>query len=145
VTEHAVALDMDELVSRLAALRDTGVRIALDDFGAGYSSLGQLRQVPVDILKIDRSIVAEPAPAPRMSAGPLVDVVARLGERLGLAVIAEGVALPADRAVAEAAGCGLAQGDLFGRPVPAERFEAMLAAESAVVVPRPRVPPPGAG
>jgi diguanylate cyclase (GGDEF)-like protein len=137
VTEHAVALDMDELVSRLATLRDTGVRIALDDFGAGYSSLGQLRQVPVDILKIDRSIVAEPSPA------PLVDVVARLGERLGLAVIAEGVALPADRAVAEAAGCGLAQGDLFGRPMPAERFETMLlAAEPALPVPHPRVPPP---
>ena len=53
VTEHAVATDLDELIRRLGALRATGVRIALDDFGAGYSSLGQLRQLPVDILKID--------------------------------------------------------------------------------------------
>ena len=57
VTEHAVATDMEELVRRLAALRATGVRIALDDFGAGYSSLGQLRQLPVDILKIDHELV----------------------------------------------------------------------------------------
>ena len=60
VTEHAVATDMEELISRLAELRATGVRIALDDFGAGYSSLGQLRTLPVDILKIDHALVAEP-------------------------------------------------------------------------------------
>ena len=55
VTEHAVATDLDELIRRLRALRATGVRIALDDFGAGYSSLGQLRILPIDILKIDHS------------------------------------------------------------------------------------------
>jgi diguanylate cyclase (GGDEF)-like protein len=125
VTEHAVATDMDELIRRLGQLRATGVRIALDDFGAGYSSLGQLRSLPVDILKIDRSLVAEPES--RTGGGaPLVDVVVRLGHRLGLEVIAEGISKPAQRAAVEAAGCHLGQGSLFGWGVPAEHLEAQL-------------------
>ena len=64
------------------------MRIALDDFGAGYSSLGQLRRLPVDILKIDHSLVAEHEPVAgrpgRPAFAPMVDVVVRLGQRLGL-------------------------------------------------------------
>ena len=69
VTEHAVATDLDELIRRLTALRETGVRIALDDFGAGYSSLGQLRRLPIDILKIDHSLVAEHEPVRPVGPG----------------------------------------------------------------------------
>nr|BFE68362.1 hypothetical protein GCM10020092_016630 [Actinoplanes digitatis] len=104
VTEHAVATDMDELIRRLCELRSTGVRIALDDFGAGYSSLGQLRKLPVDILKIDHALVAEPE-SRTGTAAPLVDVVVRLGHRLGLEVLAEGIGSPAQRAIVEEAGC----------------------------------------
>ena len=125
VTEHAVATDMEELVSRLAELRATGVRIALDDFGAGYSSLGQLRTLPVDILKIDHALVAEPE-SRTGTAAPLVDVVVRLGHRLGLEVLAEGIGTPAQRAAVEEAGCRLGQGSLFGWGVPAEHLEAQL-------------------
>jgi diguanylate cyclase (GGDEF)-like protein len=125
VTEHAVATDMEELISRLAELRATGVRIALDDFGAGYSSLGQLRTLPVDILKIDHALVAEPE-SRTGTAAPLVDVVVRLGHRLGLEVLAEGIGSPAQRAVVEEAGCRLGQGSLFGWGVPAEHLEAQL-------------------
>jgi diguanylate cyclase (GGDEF)-like protein len=121
VTEHEVALDIDQLVSRLTALRHTGVRVALDDFGSGYSSLGQLRTLPVDILKIDRSILAPPASA---RATPLIDVVVRLGNRLGLEVVAEGVADEYQARVLADAGCGYAQGLLFGRSMPAEHVEA---------------------
>jgi diguanylate cyclase (GGDEF)-like protein len=128
VTEQAVAEDLDELKARLAALRSMGVRIALDDFGAGYSSLGQLRHLPVDILKIDHSLVAEPVVHTSGQVGPMVDVVVRLGQRLGLEVIAEGIAEPAQRATVERAGCHLGQGSLFGWGVPAEHLEAMLAA-----------------
>jgi diguanylate cyclase (GGDEF)-like protein len=137
VTEHAVAVDIDEMIDRLAALREVGVRIALDDFGAGYSSLSQLRRLPVDILKIDHALVAEPASAPSHSAAPLVDVVVRLGHRLGLEVIAEGVAEQAHRAVVEEAQCRLAQGELFCRAVPAEHVEALLAATPIVPTPLP--------
>jgi EAL domain-containing protein (putative c-di-GMP-specific phosphodiesterase class I) len=122
VTEHAVALDLDELAERLAALRAAGVRIALDDFGAGYSSLGQLRRLPVDVLKIDRSLVTEPA-------GALVEVVVRLGARLGLEVVAGGIAEPAQRAAVEAAGCRLGQGDLLHAPMLAEHLAALLTTE----------------
>jgi predicted signal transduction protein with EAL and GGDEF domain len=125
VTEHAVATDMEELVSRLTELRATGVRIALDDFGAGYSSLGQLRTLPVDILKIDHALVAEPE-SRTGNAAPLVDVVVRLGHRLGLEVLAEGIEKPAQREAVEEAGCRLGQGSLFGWGVPAEHLEAQL-------------------
>jgi diguanylate cyclase len=134
VTEHSAALDLDSVVGRLSELRATGVRIALDDFGAGYSSLGQLRQLPVDILKIDRSLVGDPSGSPRSRAvAPLVDVVVQLGARLDLEVIAEGVGDASQRHVVEASGCRLGQGDLFGSAVPAERIEAMLQAEVSLI------------
>ncbi|TMM33189.1 MAG: EAL domain-containing protein [Actinobacteria bacterium] len=131
VTEHAVALDVEQLVSRLVALRDTGVRVALDDFGSGYSSLGQLRTLPVDILKIDRSVLAQPDEAQARFSPPLVDVVVRLGNRLGLDVVAEGITEPGQRRVVEEAGCRFAQGDLFGRALPAERVETLFATAAA--------------
>ncbi|WP_353050979.1 bifunctional diguanylate cyclase/phosphodiesterase [Actinoplanes sp. NBRC 101535] len=144
VTEHAVATDMEELVGRLAELRGTGVRIALDDFGAGYSSLTQLRTLPVDILKIDHALVAEPE-SRTGTAAPLVDVVVRLGHRLGLEVLAEGIGTPAQRAVVEEAGCRLGQGSLFGWGVPAEHFETRLRSLRPAgprPVPAPRSSPP---
>jgi EAL domain-containing protein (putative c-di-GMP-specific phosphodiesterase class I) len=143
VTEHAVATDMEELISRLAELRATGVRIALDDFGAGYSSLGQLRTLPVDILKIDHALVAEPE-SRTGTAAPLVDVVVRLGHRLGLEVLAEGIGTPAQRDVVEEAGCRLGQGSLFGWGVPAEHLEAQLRTlrTGTRPVPVPRSAPP---
>jgi diguanylate cyclase (GGDEF)-like protein len=117
VTEHAVAVDVVEFRRVLAALRALGVRIALDDFGAGYSSLGQLRQIPVDILKIDQELVGDVA---------LVDVAARIGKRLGLQVIAEGISDQSIHRLVAETGCQLGQGFLFGRGVPAEHLEAML-------------------
>ncbi|MFC8296384.1 putative bifunctional diguanylate cyclase/phosphodiesterase [Micromonospora orduensis] len=136
VTEHAVATDLDELIRRLTALRLTGVRIALDDFGAGYSSLGQLRRLPIDILKIDHSLVAEHEPVRPVGQdgpafAPMVDIVMRLGHQLGLEVIAEGVTTPTELAAVVAAGCRFGQGALFGWGVPAEHLEAMLEAATS--------------
>jgi len=157
ITEHAVATDLDELIRRLTALRATGVRIALDDFGAGYSSLGQLRRLPIDILKIDHSLVSGPEPVrvPNREGrffAPMVDVVVRLGHQLGLKVIAEGVTNPTELATVVEAGCRFGQGQLFGWGVPAEHLEAMLEAATspARMIPAPRVPadvpvPPTAG
>ncbi|WP_374251158.1 putative bifunctional diguanylate cyclase/phosphodiesterase [Micromonospora sp. R77] len=146
VTEHAVATDLDELIRRLTALRLTGVRIALDDFGAGYSSLGQLRRLPIDILKIDHSLVAEHEPVRPVGQdgpafAPMVDIVMRLGHQLGLEVIAEGVTNPTELAAVVAAGCRFGQGALFGWGVPAEHLEAMLEAATSPGA-RPAVLPP---
>ncbi|WP_420812859.1 putative bifunctional diguanylate cyclase/phosphodiesterase [Micromonospora zingiberis] len=155
VTEHAVATDLDELIRRLTALRLTGVRIALDDFGAGYSSLGQLRRLPIDILKIDHGLVAEHEPVRPVGRdgpafAPMVDIVMRLGHQFGLEVIAEGVTTPTELAAVVAAGCRFGQGALFGWGVPAEHLEAMLEAATSpgarparpVDPPRPAAPPP---
>ncbi|GAA0366842.1 bifunctional diguanylate cyclase/phosphodiesterase [Micromonospora gifhornensis] len=136
VTEHAVATDLDELIRRLTALRRTGVRIALDDFGAGYSSLGQLRRLPIDILKIDHGLVAEHEPVRPVGRdgpafAPMVDIVMRLGHQFGLEVIAEGVTTPTELAAVVAAGCRFGQGALFGWGVPAEHLEAMLEAATS--------------
>jgi diguanylate cyclase (GGDEF)-like protein len=136
VTEHAVAQDVQQLVDRLTALRATGVRVALDDFGSGYSSLGQLRTLPVDILKIDRTLIAPPGAAAVRFAPPLADVVVQLGNRLGLDVVAEGITEEGQRRILEDAGCRYAQGDLFGRPMPAERVEALF--RVVLVAPRER-------
>ncbi|MEU4568373.1 bifunctional diguanylate cyclase/phosphodiesterase [Micromonospora sp. NPDC023956] len=141
VTEHTVATDVDALIRRLTALRRTGVRIALDDFGAGYSSLGQLRRLPIDILKIDHSLVAEHEPVHPVDRegpafAPMVDIVMRLGHQLGLEVIAEGVTSPTELAAVVAAGCRFGQGALFGWGVPAEHLEALLDAATSVG-PRP--------
>lgn len=159
VAEHAVAVDIDELVDSMTALRAAGVRVALDDFGAGYSALGQMHLVPADILKVDAAVIAASPEADAMaarsagavpgrprSAGAapagsapascsLADVVVRLGERLSLDVIVSGVTETAQRSAVEAAGYALAQGDLFARAMPAEHLEARLAAE---LVPMPR-------
>lgn len=137
VTEHDVAIGMAELVERLGELRAMGVRVALDDFGAGYSSLGQLHRLPVDILKIDKGLLAEPAPGPGLRPAPLVQVAVSLGQRLGLTVIAEGVSEVAHRRLLERARCPYAQGVLFGSAMPAEHVEAMLAAAVPAV---PRLP-----
>lgn len=140
VTEQVVAPDREEMIERLTALRQTGVRIALDDFGAGYNSLAQLRNLPLDILKIDHSLVAEVLPRPGSAdAGqwcrrtkPLVDVVAEIGHRHGLEVIAEGVVGREQRDLVVKAGCRFAQGEMYGWPVPAEHLEALLSASEQV-------------
>lgn len=129
VTEQDVAQDIDMLAAQLGTLRGTGVRVALDDFGAGYSSLGQLHRLPVDILKIDRNLVA----GGDRGAAPLADVVVRLGERLGLAVIAEGVESQLQLDVVEQAGCRMVQGYLLFRPLSIADIDRLLDQEAAIL------------
>lgn len=128
VTEQDVAQDIDVLIAQLGALRGTGVRIALDDFGAGYSSLGQLHRLPVDILKIDRELVTGNDEDP----APLADVVVSLGNRLGLDTIAEGVETQAQLDVVQRAGCEMVQGYLLARPISVAEIDALLAEHAEV-------------
>ncbi|MEV1287230.1 EAL domain-containing protein [Micromonospora sp. NPDC049679] len=126
IAESRVAADVPSVVTQLAGLRALGVRTALDDFGAGQASLAQLRRLPVDILKIDRALVADPADR-RGPSKPLIDVVVSLGRRLGLEILAEGLESTAQVDQAREAGCRFAQGFALARPAPAERIEAFLA------------------
>jgi EAL domain-containing protein (putative c-di-GMP-specific phosphodiesterase class I) len=109
-------------------LRKLGVGLALDDFGSGYSSLQALQRLPLDVLKVDRSLVAgigRDAPA----LGVLRAIVA-LGHTLGLEVVAEGVESAAQVRPLRSLHCDLGQGYHFGRPVAAPAAEALLAAQS---------------
>ncbi|WP_018350788.1 putative bifunctional diguanylate cyclase/phosphodiesterase [Longispora albida] len=115
VTDHRVTRGSGALADRIADVRAMGVRVALDDFGAGHSSLAQLRTLPVDIVKIDENLES------------LADIVVQLGRRLGLEVIVEGIEEPAQLTSLLAAGCELGQGYLLGHPMPAEHLEALLA------------------
>lgn len=124
VTETVLLASADAALSQLLALRETGVRIAMDDFGTGHSSLTQLRVFPFDRLKIDRSFVKD---LPLGGDAPaIVRAVIGLGRSLGISVIAEGVETEAQLRELLAEGCEAAQGFLFGRPVPDAEVPAVI-------------------
>ncbi|HYN77657.1 MAG TPA: PAS domain S-box protein [Lamprocystis sp. (in: g-proteobacteria)] len=117
VTESVLMRSAVRSAATLAALREIGVTIAIDDFGSGYSSLGYLQRLPVDRLKIDRVFVEH------LTEDANHDAIARavivLGRTLNLEVVAEGVETRAQADFLQREGCHQAQGYLFGRPVPA--------------------------
>ena len=117
ITESALIRDPDEAVRVLQGLRDLGVHWEIDDFGTGYSSLSYLQRFPVETLKIDRSFVDGLDHKPEGVA--IVRAIIGLGESLGLSVIAEGVERTAEAVKLQTLGCHLAQGYLYGRPLPA--------------------------
>ncbi|HET6530031.1 MAG TPA: EAL domain-containing protein [Actinoplanes sp.] len=119
VTEHALA-DESYVIPALHRLRAAGLRTAIDDFGTGYSSLRYLHRLPADIIKIDRSYIRDINRD--TSAGRLVETLWQLFSALGLTAIAEGVEDPPQARMLAEMGCPMAQGYLFGRPVPIERL-----------------------
>ncbi|MCC7077877.1 MAG: EAL domain-containing protein [Acidimicrobiia bacterium] len=117
VTESCVMEDVDIVLEVLRSLRLRGLKVCIDDFGTGFSSLSLLHRAPFDVLKVDRSFVAD---VDREEASiEIVRTVTTLGETLGLEVVAEGVERSGQVRVLEGLGCGFAQGFLFGRPAPA--------------------------
>jgi diguanylate cyclase (GGDEF)-like protein/PAS domain S-box-containing protein len=125
--EITESLMSDEQVwSDLAALRESGVRVAIDDFGTGFSALSYLRQVQVDVVKIDKSFVDTIGSSPRQRA--LMEGILRLAEALGLQVVAEGIERPADRDLLVEMGCPLGQGYLFSPPLSDDEIAATFEA-----------------
>jgi EAL domain-containing protein (putative c-di-GMP-specific phosphodiesterase class I) len=104
------------------------VRIAIDDFGAGYSSLSVVASLPVDVLKADRALLAGLAPGSAVAPRAVLGAAAALGSALGVQVIAEGVETAEQLDLVRSAGCELAQGFRLSRPVPAEELGALLLA-----------------
>lgn len=117
VTETTLLVDPERAHATLQRLRELGVRISIDDYGTGYSSLARLRELPVDELKLDRSFVADLRRDPRAAA--IVESTIRLAHSLGLTIVAEGVEDVQTRQLLEDLGCDVGQGYHFGRPVPA--------------------------
>ena len=117
VTESAVMADPDKATAVLTRLHAMGVAVALDDFGAGYTSLAQLRNLPLRELKIDRQFVTDMAT--RSDDEMIVRSIVELGHNLGLKLVAEGVEDEASAERLQASGCESAQGYHFARPIPA--------------------------
>ncbi len=120
-------------VAVLERLRGQGVSVAVDDFGTGYSSIAYLRALPVDALKLDRFLVSDSDRDPR--AAGVVSAVVQMAESLELDVIAEGLETAEQAAAMRALGCGLGQGYLFSRPVPAAQVPGLLARPVRVIEP----------
>jgi diguanylate cyclase (GGDEF)-like protein len=136
VTESAILTDTDIVRRNLERVRALGARVALDDFGTGYSSLTHLRALPIDLVKIDQSFVADLVPSLnasrwRRASGSLVAAILRLTESLGITSVAEGVETEEQLRILTELGCDLAQGHLFSRPMPAEDANRLLFVEPA--------------
>jgi EAL domain-containing protein (putative c-di-GMP-specific phosphodiesterase class I) len=119
VTESAMVRDTDTAIEQLRAVRALGAKVALDDFGTGYSSLAHLRQLPIDILKIDRSFVADLSGEGAGDRG-VANAILQVSRSMGLGAIAEGVETAAQLAALRRLGCSLAQGLHLGPPLAAE-------------------------
>jgi EAL domain-containing protein (putative c-di-GMP-specific phosphodiesterase class I)/signal transduction histidine kinase/CheY-like chemotaxis protein len=126
VTETAVLAEEDEVRRNMARLHELGLKIALDDFGVGYSSLSHLRLFPFDKLKIDRAFVT--GCAENVQSATLVHAVVSIGRALGMKVVAEGVETEAQRKFLKVAGVHAMQGYLFARPEPVDALKLRLAA-----------------
>ena len=123
LTESTLMSSTGGAIDALRRLRDRGHYIAIDDFGTGYSSLAYLKDLPVEILKIDRGFVAGLGSDAHDAA--IVASIMSLAHAMGLHVVAEGIETPRQVAELRALGCSVGQGYLFARPAPPRRFEVL--------------------
>jgi diguanylate cyclase (GGDEF)-like protein len=124
VTEGVLIDNPEAAKSLLEDLRKLGVRLALDDFGSGYSSLTYLQKLPFDKLKIDRGFVA--ALDQSANAGVIIQAIVALGRALGMSIVIEGVETEQQRVLLRLAGCNEMQGYLFARPGPRATIDQLL-------------------
>jgi diguanylate cyclase (GGDEF)-like protein/PAS domain S-box-containing protein len=129
VTESVLMSDLDAVIARLQELKDLGVSIAIDDFGTGYSSLAYLRQLPIDILKIDKTFV-DAASAGDPGGDAILRAILDLSVGLHLRTIAEGVEEESQALHVKELGCQSAQGFLYSRPMPPDELRTRFAANS---------------
>ena len=125
ITEGALMDDVDSAWAALRQVKSLGVKLALDDFGTGYSSLSYVRRFSLDMLKIDKSFIDGVATSPEDRA--IVQHVVGMAHALGMSTVAEGVEDLDQLRELRALGCGLAQGFVMSRPVPAGELEALIA------------------
>ncbi|MCV3210364.1 EAL domain-containing protein [Mesorhizobium sp. YC-39] len=129
ITETVLMDESDTVLKTLRQLRELGIRIALDDFGIGYSSLGYLRRFPVDKIKIDRSFIRD---IDNRATAAIVRTVIGLGAQLGITVTAEGVETEAQLEFLRKEGCVEAQGYLIGVPSKAADIARLLETRAAI-------------
>jgi diguanylate cyclase (GGDEF)-like protein/PAS domain S-box-containing protein len=120
ITESSAMTDPDRTIRVLQEIHSAGLRLAIDDFGTGYSSLARLKQMPVDILKVDRSFVRD-IPGDRQAAS-MVTAMIQMAHGLGMTPLAEGIETEEQWRFLADVGCTLGQGFYFSRPVPADEI-----------------------
>ena len=138
LTETVLMRQTDQVRTDMRTLKDLGVRIAIDDFGTGFSSLGYLRDFPIDLLKIDKSFVDGILADEQQVA--LVEGIIGIAGTLGMKVIAEGIEDPRQQTALAAMGCEFGQGYLFSPPVSAQGSEHLLRMEKRPVRRAPALP-----
>ena len=136
MTERVLIDDPLAAKARLEKLRAIGVKLALDDFGVGQSSLAYLQQLPFDRLKIDRGFIA--ALDHSANAGVVIQSIVGLGRALGLAVLIEGVETEEQRVLLRLAGCCEMQGFLFAKPAPRQEIDRLVAGATPAPAESPR-------
>jgi diguanylate cyclase (GGDEF)-like protein len=141
ITETALVHDLSVAAAALNALRAHGIRVALDDFGTGYATLTSLRQLPIDMLKIDRTFVAGLGESDQDAT--IVASVVSLAQSIGIDAVAEGVETARQAEAVRAIGCRLGQGYYWSRAVPAAAVPATLLdiSVAATRTPAPAKPP----
>ena len=130
VTESAYMIDPQRARQTLEKLSALGLRISLDDFGVGYTSLSQLKALPISEIKIDRSFVM--TMTQDRSDSLIVASIISLGHNLGLTLVAEGVENAGILSALAAYGCDVAQGDHLSGPIPVAAFDAWRSSTSSV-------------
>jgi diguanylate cyclase (GGDEF)-like protein len=141
MTETVLIENPDETTARLEELRALGVRLALDDFGSGYSSLSYLQKLPFDKLKVDRSFVT--ALDQSANGGVIIQAIVTLGRALGMGVVIEGVETEEQRVLLRLAGCNEMQGYLFAKPTTRDGIDRLV--EGARTTPKAARAPLRAG
>lgn len=131
ITEGIMMTNHTQTVEQLHRLKALGVKVAIDDFGIGYSSLGYLKKFPIDTLKIDKSFIRDCTDVPEDAA--IVKAVIALAKNLNIPVVAEGVENPRQLAFLCAEGCDVIQGYLYSPPVSAEEVAELLRQQSELV------------
>jgi diguanylate cyclase (GGDEF)-like protein len=132
INERTIFEDPEPVARELGDLRELGVGVALDDFGAGHTSLTHLRQLPIDMLKIDHGLVRG-ITSEDSDDGRILSAVTTLAHILGMTVTAEGVERADQVPVLQRAGCNAAQGFFFSPPLPPERAESLLSGAGRVL------------
>jgi len=131
LTESLLVQDVEQVIAKMAVLKQLGVAFSLDDFGTGYSSLSYLKLLPLDQLKIDASFVRDVLVDPNDAS--IAKTIVALAHSLDIGVIAEGVETDAQREFLAQSGCHECQGYLFSRPIPAIDFEKFVRVFNTVV------------
>lgn len=124
LTESMLVENIDEIITKMKALNQAGIRFSLDDFGTGYSSLRYLKMLPIDELKIDQSFVRDIGQG--ISDREIVTTIISMAQGLNIGIIAEGVETEEQRQFLFERGCMRYQGYLFGKPVPVAQFQGSL-------------------